>query len=72
VLFVRWAGVGFSWKFGAGGVQLGEVRGKRPGGGSRERIRGVSGDAGRRGKGRAPGIPCDHHSIFIRLKKKLP
>jgi len=51
---------------------MGEARGKRPGGTLSERRRGVSGDSGRWGKGRAPGIPCDHHSIFIRLKKKLP
>jgi len=39
---VRWAGAGFSWKFGAGGA-MGEVRGKRPGGSLSERRRGVSG-----------------------------
>jgi len=55
---VLWAGAGFSWKFGDGGAPMGEARGKRPGGGSRERIRGVSGEIGE-GRESVPEILFD-------------
>ena len=56
-LFVLWAGAGFSWKFGPWGAQRGRPRENVPGGPLSERIRGVSGDAGRRGTGRTRVAP---------------